>query len=223
VLGILGVLAGLIPILFFVSFPLGVLALVLGLIAYGRGKRAGARQGRAGSWLGGVAIALSIVGVAIVANAFDDLDDATSSSRRNPDDAAQQSEGGQDVYTVGQTAHTGDFDVTLHQVTDPYSSSNPLERPQPNQRFVAVELEVANTGDAAQTLSTLLGTELTDSQNRPWDIALAGTDLPHLDGNVAPGEARRGWVVFDVAQDATGLRLRIKGNLTATGSLFQLG
>jgi hypothetical protein len=29
--------------------------------------------------------------------------------------------------------------------------------------------------------------------------------------------------VFEVAQGATGLQLRIKGNLTATGSLFQLG
>jgi hypothetical protein len=48
-------------------------------------------------------------------------------------------------------------------------------------------------------------------------------DLPLLDAaTVAPGEVRRGWTVFDVPPDATGFRVRCKGNLTATGSLFQL-
>ncbi len=48
-------------------------------------------------------------------------------------------------------------------------------------------------------------------------------DLSLLDAaTVAPGEVRRGWTVFDVPPDATGSRVRCKGNLTATGSLFQL-
>lgn len=34
---------------------------------------------------------------------------------------------------------------------------------------------------------------------------------------------RRGWVVFEVGDDATGITLRLKGGLTATGSLFDLG
>lgn len=225
VLGILGVLTGLIPLLFFIAFPLGVLALVLGLIAYTRGRRLGVGQGRAGSWLGGIAVVLSIVGLAIVADAFDDLDDATNGSRGNPDEPAVSSgdDGEQDVFAVGQTAHTGDFDVTLHTVTDPFTPASQFERPQANNRFVAVEVEVTNTSDENQVMSTLAGAELTDSQNRGWNIAIAGTDLPQLDGQVPPGDARRGWVVFEVAQDATDLRLRIKGNLTATGSLFDLG
>jgi hypothetical protein len=53
--------------------------------------------------------------------------------------------------------------------------------------------------------------------------ARSATDLSQLDGEVGPGEARRGGIVFEVTQDATGLRLRLKGNITATGSLFELG
>ena len=138
-------------------------------------------------------------------------------------DTGGTSAGDQDVYAIGQWAHTGDFDVTVHQVVDPYVSTNELETPQPGHRFVAVEVEVRNTADDARTISTLLGAEVTDSMNRPWHVALAGTDLPQLDGDVPPGGARRGWMVFEVAEDSTGLLLRIKGNLTATGSLFALG
>ena len=53
--------------------------------------------------------------------------------------------------------------------------------------------------------------------------ARSATDLPQLDGEVGPGEARRGGIVFEVTPDATGLRLRLKGGVTATGSLFELG
>lgn len=131
--------------------------------------------------------------------------------------------GGQDVYAIGETAHSGDFDVTVHAVQDPYTSTNQFETPQAGQRFVAVEATVTNTSDEPLPFSTLVGVELIDQMDRAYSIAMAGTDLPQLDSmTVAPGAARRGWVVFDAPPDATELRIRIKGNLTATGSLFQL-
>ena len=173
-----------------------------------------------------------VIGVAAVAGGgADEADDADAPAASQPagegapGEAAPvgSSAGDQEVYAIGQWAHTGDFDVTVHQVQDPYAPSNQFETPQPGHRFVAVEVEVRNTADDARTISTLLGAEVTDSMNRPWHVALAGTDLPQLDGDVPPGGARRGWMVFEVAEDSTGLLLRIKGNLTATGSLFALG
>jgi hypothetical protein len=137
--------------------------------------------------------------------------------------AGDKADGGQEVYTVGQTAHTGDFNIVLHTVTDPWVSTNEFDTPQPGNRFVAVEVEVKNTDDEMDIVSTLLDAEVTDSMNRPWDIALAGFELPQVDGEVQPGEARRGWMVFEVPADATDLQLRIKGELTSTGSLFDLG
>ncbi len=129
----------------------------------------------------------------------------------------------QATYTIGQTAHTGDFDVTLDTVENPYKPTNQFETPEAGQHFVALELTVKNNATEAKTMSTLLGAELQDSQSRPWGVALAGTNLPQLDGKVAVGESRRGWVVFNVADDAAGLKLRLKGNLTATGSVFVIG
>lgn len=145
-------------------------------------------------------------------------DDSSSSADR----PATSSTGSQDVYQVGQVAHTGDFDVTVHAVEDPLVPTNEFESASAGNRLVAVEVEVTNTGDERQTISTLMGAELIDSQNRPWNITIAATDRPQLDGEVVPGASRRGWIAFEVANDSEDLKIRIKGNLTAQGSLFDL-
>lgn len=149
-------------------------------------------------------------------------DQATANSTQSDGDGDGDGDG-QEVFAIGQTAHTGDLDVTVHTVQDPFTPTNPLETPPAGQRFVAVEATVTNTGPGPLPFSTLAGLELFDQLDRPWTTALAGTDLPQLDApTVVPGEARRGWVVFAVPPDATNLRIRIKGNITANGSLFQL-
>jgi Domain of unknown function (DUF4190) len=69
VLGIIGVVAGVTVILFFLAFPLGVLALIFGLVGQANArKRDGAGRGQAiaGTVLGGVTIGLSIIGVLII-------------------------------------------------------------------------------------------------------------------------------------------------------------
>jgi Domain of unknown function (DUF4352) len=165
--------------------------------------------------LGGLVL---LVAIAAVASAGGDEDTGGGG-----DDPAAAVEGGQDVYAVGQTAHTGDFDVTVHALEDPFAVNNQFEVPPEGHRFVGVEATVTNTGGEPLPFSTLMGVELFDQLDRPWQIALAGTDRPQLDApTVAPGESRRGWVVFSVPPDATELTLRVKGNLTATGSLFSL-
>jgi hypothetical protein len=139
-------------------------------------------------------------------------------------EAPETTEGpSQEVYAVGDTAHTDVFDVTVNQVVDPWTSGNQFETPAAGHRFVAIEASLVNTeGDELETWSSILGAEMTDSQGRSWDVALAGMDLPQLDGDVGRNQTRRGWVVFEVANDAAGLQLRLKGSLTATGSLFQI-
>lgn len=152
-------------------------------------------------------------------------DNAGASDDGGGDNADASDDGGsteQEIFAVGDTSTTGDFEVTLHTVQDPFVPTNEFETPPDGQRFVAVEMTFTNTTDDNVPLSTLLGFELKDSENRPWDITIAGIDLPQLDGDVAANDSRRGWAVFAVAEDATGLTLRVKGSLTANGSLYQL-
>lgn len=162
-------------------------------------------------------IVLLVVVAALMANTDDDGDDGASNSDTQADGASEK-----DVYAVGETATTSGMDVTVHEVVDPWDSSNEFETPQAGHRFVAVEATIASTSDELEPWSSLLGAELMDSESRPWDVALAGTDLPALDGDVPPDGERRGWVVFEVGEDAAGLMLRLKGSVTATGAVFDL-
>jgi len=75
VCGLIAAIAGLIPLLFWISFPLGVLGLVFGGIGWGRARSDPERGGKglsiAGVILGIIGIGLAIIGIVIINNAFD--------------------------------------------------------------------------------------------------------------------------------------------------------
>ncbi len=123
---------------------------------------------------------------------------------------------------VGATATTSGIAVTLLQSVDPWSSTNQFEVPAAGHRFVAVELNMVNTTAELVTFSSVLGLEVIDSLGQRWPITFAGVDLPSAGGDIAPGTNLRGWAVFDLPLESTGLQLRVSGSLTATGSLFTL-
>ncbi len=77
VLGIIGVVCGIIPLLFFVSLPLGVLGLVLGILGRRKATKSnisGKGTALAGAILGAIALVLGIIGVVVVVNAVDEVD-----------------------------------------------------------------------------------------------------------------------------------------------------
>lgn len=84
ILGIIGVLFGLVPLTFWIAGPLGTVGLVLGLVAFGRSRRAHAPKAMAawGSGLSVGALVLSVVGAVIFFTAVDELgDDLDEASR----------------------------------------------------------------------------------------------------------------------------------------------
>jgi hypothetical protein len=175
-------------------------------------------------WVLLVIVALVAIGAAIAGTAEEETgtSDATPAA---PEDAAATDAVAPDVaapLTVGGSDTTSGFNVTLLQVVDPWTSNNQFESPDAGNRFVAVELNMVNSTDEIKPFSTLLGLEVIDSLGQRWNPAFAGVDLPQLDGDVAPGQNIRGWQVFEVPADATGLRLKVSGSLTASGIEFQL-
>lgn len=167
------------------------------------------------------AIAFVAVAAGVLAARSDGSNDATSSEQPASKSTPTQPPG-PETYAVGDTAHTSDIDVTVYQVKDPYVSAGEFEVAQPGNRLVAVELEVKDTTGGPQVFSMLVQTELADSLNQPWKATLGPAGLPSVDGDIPADGARRGWVLFEVPADATGLQLRVKGDLTATGATFQL-
>ena len=74
--GIVGMFFGLVPLMCFVSFPLGLTALILGFVAWRGGKGVGIKQGRAGLVTGAPALVLGVVGAVVVMNAVDNFGDS---------------------------------------------------------------------------------------------------------------------------------------------------
>ncbi|MEU9608613.1 DUF4352 domain-containing protein [Streptomyces sp. NPDC048057] len=111
ILGIIGLITGPIPFVFWLGGTLGLLALILGLVGRGRAKRGEASNGRsatAGSIIGGVAMVLGVVGailtVQITNDAVDELDksidEATAPQEPGLDD--KDGKGGKDKGKKGK-------------------------------------------------------------------------------------------------------------------------
>jgi hypothetical protein len=168
-----------------------------------------------------------VVVVALVASGGDDPDQdvqvsgPASTSEGGPAPTSAPASGDR---PVGATAKTGNFDVTVFAVTDPQPAPNRFEQPKAGFRYIAVDVQVANKSNRQERFSSLLGFSLLDAENRKYDPEFLSSLTPGPpEGEVPPGEAIRGFVVFEVPEAAAGLRFRVQGNLTAAGAFFRLG
>ena len=94
VLGIVGAVFGLVPILGLVAFPLGILAVVFGFV--GRRRSTGRGMALAGIITGALALVLAVVGVVIVQDAVEDIDAAFDDFDETLDEGATM-EGGEEA------------------------------------------------------------------------------------------------------------------------------
>lgn len=124
---------------------------------------------------------------------------------------------------VGATAKTGNLEVTVFGVTDPQPAPNRFEQPQAGFRFISVDVQVTNKSNRQERFSSLFGFSVLDGANRKYDPEFLSSVTPGApEGEIPPGEAIRGFVVFEVPESATGLRFRVQGNITAAGAFFKL-
>ncbi|MFT4189382.1 MAG: DUF4352 domain-containing protein [Aeromicrobium sp.] len=119
---------------------------------------------------------------------------------------------------VGELVNLGDWAVQVHGVTDPYVATNEFMTPQPGNRFVVVDTEVTNNGDAPEIVSSIACFDLRDAENKNYDITITGDSSSTLDGEVAPGSGLRGNLEFEVPEAATGLQLHFKCDVFGSGS-----
>lgn len=167
----------------------------------------------------GALCALMVAVLATVASSPEE-----NEATRSGNDGGDAGEDGGDApqtFAVGDLVELGDWQVKVHGVTDPFTSSNQFVQPAAGNRYVAADIEVFNRSDAPQTVSSLLCFELQDSTNVAYQLSMAGAGsggpLPP-DGEVAPGASLRGTLTYEVPAAATGLRIHFKCELFSTGS-----
>jgi Septum formation len=85
-LGIIGVVAGIFPFLFWVAGILGIIGLILGFLGRGRAKRGEATNGTMALWgiiTSAVAVVISVIGAVILVGVFADLSEDPSAETEN--------------------------------------------------------------------------------------------------------------------------------------------
>ncbi|MCB1026883.1 MAG: DUF4352 domain-containing protein [Microthrixaceae bacterium] len=122
-------------------------------------------------------------------------------------------------FAVGDAVALGDWQVKVYEFVDPVEVTNEFSQPEEGKRRVKVDAEVTNNGDEPANVSSLLCFELKDGENRTYDQTLFGdSDVGSIDGEIAPGEALRGEVEYDVPAEAGGFVLNFKCDLFSSGT-----
>jgi hypothetical protein len=115
----------------------------------------------------------------------------------------------------------GTTTLTVNQVLSP--AGDEFNKPNPGNKFLVVDFTIQNQGAEAIAFSTLMQTWLKDPSSQKYDVDLmasvaAGQSSP--DGEIAPGEALRGQVGFQVPESATGLIFVFDADAWSTGKAF---
>ncbi|MFF8371515.1 DUF4190 domain-containing protein [Streptomyces lydicus] len=220
ILGILGALSGIPMILFWLAGPLGILALIFGLVGRGRAKKGQAtNQGVAltGAILGVVAIILSVVGVivtlAAVNKAVDEVHQQVEQSSGQPKDGSGRSA---KELTAGATAkYNNGVQVTVSKAT-PYTvnPSTLVSGHADGNKAYQLTVTIKNTGSKAfdkplvQTKARVNGKEAQEVDDDKHGI------LHHDFGNsINPGATATVEMVFDAPPTAKDLDVEVTPDL----------
>jgi len=130
--------------------------------------------------------------------------------------------GGGTLTAAGQTARTKSFTLTLEAVSKPEGGE--FNKPAAGKEFVELVLVIENTSDKEMTVSSML---MFDAYQDGFAVseslsAQMASDIPTMDGTVAPGKKLRGklayelpvdWQELEIDVDLTALSLSREGEL----------
>ncbi|WP_411075493.1 DUF4190 domain-containing protein [Streptomyces sp. cmx-4-7] len=221
ILGIIGMLSGIVPLLFWLAGILGLIALILGFVGKGRVKRGEANNkgvALTGALLGLAALILSVVGAVItftaVSDAVDEIDKAVKDSAPKDPVAKNLADGDTSVYD-------DDLKVT---VSDPkaYEPSEFAADLTGGNKAYQVTVVIENSGKKKfdATLVTLTGRAGTNgvAAEQVFDEKVGAG----FQGTVLPGKKATVTAAFDVPEDAENLTVEVNPGFDYNASQWEL-
>jgi hypothetical protein len=165
-----------------------------------------------------LALLLLIVIVAVASGGDDDASDtadtetdAAAADTAEGDDAdlaAEDLEGGEapeeaevDGLGVGDSITMGDLEHVLHGAR--FAEGDEFMSPEEGQRWLVLDVELTNSGEESELISSLAMWTLLNEENRSQSIsvgAMTETD-GQLDGELGAGRSLRGELGYDVSSD----------------------
>ncbi|MER7519021.1 DUF4352 domain-containing protein [Streptomyces sp. NPDC126499] len=226
ILGIIGTLSGLIPLLFWLAGILGLIALILGLAGKGRVKRGEAgNKGVAltGAILGLAALVLSVVGAVIT---FTAVSDAVEEIDKTIQDAAPKDPGGKagagKALAAGETTSYDDGLKVTVSAAKPYTPGESAVGHTEGNKAYQVTITLENTGkkafDAALALPEVrAGKDGVTAEQIIDDKVSAG-----FQGSVLPGKKATATFAFDAPADARNLTVELAPGLDHKATQWEL-
>ncbi|MFE3070803.1 DUF4190 domain-containing protein [Streptomyces sp. NPDC059247] len=237
ILGIIGTLAGLIPLLFWLAGILGVIALILGLVGKGRVKRGEANNKGVtltGAVLGLAALVLSVVGLVItvtaVSDAVDEIDKAVKDAA--PKDPSAEAPAGKGDSTAkpdkGKALADGDTSVydddVKVTVSDPkaYAPGEFAVGHTKGNKAFQVTVVIENAGKdkfdtALVQVSARAGKNSVTAEQIYDDKTGTG-----FEGTVLPGKKATVTFAFDTPKDAKNLTVEVNPGWDYNASQWDL-
>ena len=169
-------------------------------------------MGYARAAVAGAAVLLGGIGAGLVLS--DDGDTSTGSPAVEGESATQRipSTGHEPVPSaLGDRIRSGGLQLVLQAVEDPFEGADSVVTAPAGWRWVATDVEITNLSSAPVTLSEQAHFSVRDPANARFDPTDTAEDLPTLDGVLAPGQTRRGMVVFELPEGTRQLRLVFSG------------
>ncbi|MFD7298755.1 DUF4190 domain-containing protein [Streptomyces sp. NPDC059897] len=239
ILGVIGALSGLIPLLFWLAGILGVIALVLGLTGRGRAKRGEATNkgiALAGTILGLAAMGLAVFGAYTTFKAVDDTIDEINKSVSDTKAKDTKSSGGAkdkdgkggEKPAAGETLAAGDAVVYDDDLTVSVSNAvafSPSEYAAGHKNGNhAYKVTVTVTNDSKEKFDTAL---LTTNARSGKDGAKAEQIIDDkvamgFEGTVLPGKKATVVYGFDAPADAKNLTVEVTPSFEYDGSQWDL-
>ncbi|MEV0602987.1 DUF4190 domain-containing protein [Streptomyces sp. NPDC050315] len=238
VLGVIGALSGLIPLMFWFAGTLGLLALIFGLVGRGRAKRGQATNkgvALAGVLLGVASLILSVVGAVITFTAVKDtvdeinksLETSTAQPKSGDDDAAGT--GGGSKGKVGEALHAGDtaeydtgLSVTVSKATA-YTVGEFAVGHKEGQKAYKITVQLENKGKEKFDSTLTLVEARAGKDGKAAEQIFDGTVGEGFNGKILPGKSASVEFAFDAPAGAKNLDVEVTPGLEHEASQWDLG
>lgn len=123
------------------------------------------------------------------------------------DDSSSDSESSEEPG-INDKVKLDDYVVMVADIEDPYVETNEFLQPDEGNRYVAVEVVYENQTDDESLDYNVYDWTLYDSEGYSYDPSFAAKDPDLGSGNVNAGDKVRGWITFEVGEDAEDFKIQ---------------
>ncbi|MEV4289322.1 DUF4190 domain-containing protein [Nonomuraea bangladeshensis] len=236
VIGIIGVLTGVIPILFFASGTLGLLAVIFGFVGRARASRGTASNGGlalSGAILGLISMGLATWGLVVTVRAVGDattqLDKALASATAYPEgaDPSPTKSQARKPISLGAVAKEPPFSLKVVSVSREQTVSSSIDSHKAQGSYVVVRVLVKNTSNSPASFN---GTDsgLLDSDSKQYNVDSDATISQNLEtgqglyDEINPGQKVTRVLVFDLPKKAKPVVIAMFGAEGSDGAFMYL-